>query len=406
MAPRTGFEEMSSKIPGPNPMFKLGIVILALFVAMFLAGKVWESLDADEIMCVQDALDGDLSFATTAGIKTQGFGKITKYYKLETYDFEIPVRFNDAGHATLKGSINFEMPLDAANLTQLHVKYGSQDAIEKQLVQTVVNKCVYMTGPLMSSKESYAEKRTSLIFYIEDQVVNGVYKTLQKDVKTTDPITGVEKTVTVVEIVTEKGIAARQEEAILKTYGIKTSNFAIKELVYDETVENQIKAQQAITMDVQTAIAAAKKAEQNAITVAKEGEANAAKAKWEQEVIKAKMVTEAQQQLEVATLNAKSAEQTKKEQILLGEGEATRKKLVMQADGALNPKLDALIEINKIWADAFGKFQGNLVPSVVMGEQGRGGVASVNDLISLMVAQNAKQVGMDMTVSGRENTAK
>lgn len=42
-----------------------------------------------------------------------------------------------------------------------------------------------MTGPLMSSKESYAEKRTNLIRFIEDQISNGVYKTAQKDIKVT-----------------------------------------------------------------------------------------------------------------------------------------------------------------------------------------------------------------------------
>lgn len=388
----------------PNRVFKLAAVAVAFVLALIMSTWVFESLDASEVMIIQSPISGDLTWSTTPGIKWQGFGGITKYYKLETYEFEIPVRFNDGGHGTVIGSINFEMPLSNEQLTPLHVKYGSQEAIEKQLVQTVVNKCIYMTGPLMSSKESYAEKRTSLIFFIEDQIVNGVYKTLQKEVKTTDPITGNEKTVTEVEVVQINGIAARQEQAVLTGYGIKTSNFAVTELRYDESVDNQIKQQQQINMDVQTSMAAAKKAEQNAITVAKEGEANAAKAKWEQEVIKARAVTEAQQQLEVATLNAKSAEMTKREQILLGEGEAARKRLVMQADGALNPKLEAIVEINKIWAEGLSKFQGNLVPSVIMGDQGKGGVASINDLISLMVAQNANQVGLDMSVSGKGNT--
>ena len=388
-----------------NQLFKIGIFVAALLLAIVLVSWGWESLDADEIMCIQAPFTGDLNFQTTAGVKWQGAGKITKYLKLETYEFENTVRFNDGGHATLKGSINFEMPLDKETLTRIQEKYGSQESVERDLVKTVVNKCLYMTGPLMSSKESYAEKRTSLIFYIEDQIMNGVYKTVQKEVKTIDPITGAEKTVTAVDIVSDKGVPGRQEEAILRTYGIKTSNFAIKELVYDETVEAQIKQQQAITMDVQTAIAGAKKAEQNAITIAKEGEASAAKAKWEQETIKAKEVTLAQQKLEVARLGALAAEQTKKEQILLGEGEGARKRLVMQADGGLDPKLEALKEINATWAAAFKDFKGNLVPSLVMGDAGKGQVASIMDLIGVQMAVNARQVGMDLSVAGRNNTA-
>ena len=60
---------------------------------------------------------------------------------------------------------------------------------------------------------------------------------------------------------------------------------------YEETVEAQIRQQQSITMDVQTAIADAKKAEQRAITVEQQGRANAAEAKWAQEQIKATQVT-------------------------------------------------------------------------------------------------------------------
>ena len=374
--------------------------ILGIF-ALILCFNLFCGVDANEVTCIQ-SVGGNLKFCTQPGPTWQGFGKVTRYNKLTTYNFQIPVRFNDGGHGTFKGSINFEMPLDIQHLTQLHTKYGSQEAIEKQLVQTVVNKCIYMTGPLMSSKESYAEKRTSLIFYIDDQITHGVYKTFQHDISTKDALTGDDKTVTVVDIVQKNGQSERQEEAILTNYGIKTSNFAVTELEYDAAVDNQIKQQQEISMKVQTAIASAKEAEQRAITVAKQGEADAAKAKWEQEVIKAKEVTQAQQQLEVATLNAKAAAQTKQEQILLGEGEGARKKLVMQADGGLDPKLQTLIKINQMWADAFSHFQGNFVPSVMMGEGGKS--SNVGDLVSMMMLKNAQQVGVDMSVAGLGNT--
>jgi hypothetical protein len=69
------------------------------------------------------------------------------------YRFEMPVRFNDGGHATMKGSVQFEMPLDVQHLNEIQYKFGSEDAIKTQLIQTVVNKSVYMSGPLMSSRE-------------------------------------------------------------------------------------------------------------------------------------------------------------------------------------------------------------------------------------------------------------
>jgi len=366
--------------------------------------KLFENLNADKIMVIQNPITGSLTWHNSAGLKWQGFGRITKYIKLETYEFKIPVRFNDGGHGTVIGSVNYEVPLDKEHLTSLHVKYGSQQSIQKDLIEVVTNKCVYMTGPLMSSKESYAEKRTSLIFYIEDQIKSGVYKTTQEEVKTKDPITGADKTVTVAKIVVDKdGQPMRQEEAVLAVYGIKTSNFAVTELPYDEAVEGQIKQQQGITMAVQTAMAKAKEAEQNAITVSKEGEANAAKAKWEQEVIKAKAVTEAQQKLEVARLDRQAAEQEKGRLILLGEGEATRKRLVMGADGALTQKIDAVVKINGMYADAIKGYHGNWVPTIVNGEGKAGGGAQ--DMINALTLKSLKDLGLDLNISGKAQTA-
>ncbi len=365
-----------------------GGVILFLFLFIVAsAGKLWENVDADRIVCIQSPLAGKLNWYTTAGVKWQGFGKVTEYYKLDTYEFKVPVRFNDGGHGTMIGSLNYEMPLEPQQLTQIHIKYGNQEAVQKQLVETITNKCVYMTGPLMSSKESYAEKRTNLILYIEDQIQGGVYKTTQRETKTKDPITGAEKTVTVVEIVKDEvGNPGRQEEAVLKSYGIKTSNFAVTSLPYDEVVEQQIKQQQELTMKVQTAVASAKEAEQRAITVAKEGEANAAAAKWAQEVEKAKAVTLAQQQ----------CEQNKRAEILLGEGEATRKRLVMQADGALEKKLAAYVETQKVWAEAMAKMTQPIVPGVMLGaSEGKSG-NGVTQMMEIMAAKAARDLQIDI----------
>jgi len=315
-----------------------------------------------------------------------------------------PVRFNDGGHGTMNGSVSFELPLSAPNLSNIHSKFGSISALESQLISTVVNKSIYMTGPLMSSKESYAEKRNYLIQYVEDQIQNGIYRTISKEAKTIDQMTGVEKTVTVVDIVLKNGVPERQEEAAMSLFGIKTYNFAINSLPYDGAIEKQIEGQQQITMDVQTSIADAKKAEQNAITVAKKGEANAAEAKWLQEVLKAKAVTQAEQEKEVAKLNKDAAEFKKQEQILLGQGEAERKKLVMSADGALDKKLEAYREVNLNYAKAISEYKGNWVPTVVMGENSKGSNGAT-DLINMLNAKTAMDLGIDMGVKGKNSTS-
>ncbi len=384
--------------------FSVVAILLVAVVALILSTKLLENVKPSEVLVVQNPMTGTMSCYSQPGIKWQGFGHITKYSKLQTYEFQIPVRFNDGGHGTVEGSINYEIPLDKDHLTELLQKYGDQESVQKRLIEVVTNKCVYMTGPLMSSKESYAEKRTSLIFYIEDQITNGVYKTTQEEVVTKDVLTGADKTITVAKIVMGKdGKAERQEEPVLTAYGIHTSNFAVTKLPYDQDVEEQIKQQQKITMAVQTAMAKAKEAEQNTITVGKEGEAEAARAKWLQEKERSKAVVEAQQKLDVAVLGRKAAEQEKMKEILLGEGEGTHKRLVMQADGALEKKLETYEKVSQMYANAIEKHEGPWTPSIVMGGDGRTSAAGsgASGLLDLFTAKVAKELSLDMHMSGK-----
>lgn len=404
------------------------IGLIAVVILLIFAGKVFESVSANEISVIQDPIDGELHWYVSQGIKWQGLGKVTSYYKRSVYEFvcreshrvevkeidpntkeerkiereecipgqntSINVRFNDGGHGRMHGSIQYELPLDAPHLTELHTRFGNQEAIQKQLIETVVNKSVYMTGPLMSSKESYAEKRNDLIRLVEDQVAHGVYRTVSREAKIKDSITGTDKTVTVVEIVMKDGIPDRQEEAVLTQFGIKSFNFSLTALIYDDTIENQIKEQQKISMDVQTAIADAKKAEQRAITVAKEGEANAAKAKWDQEVVKAKEVTAAEQRKEVAKLDKDAAEFNKQKLILEGQGEAEKKRLVMNADGALEIKLNTYERVMAKFASEFAKQK--WVPELQMGTNGSANGNAAVDMINLLTIKTAKDLGLDM----------
>lgn len=386
-------------------------LIVLLFFVPILGGSVFENVDAEDIVVIQDMVDGDLNWFMSAGLKGQWFGKVTRYQKRSQFWFSakedqgkaqddaIKIRFNDGGHAFVSGSISWSMPLSDEALTLIHTKYGSQGAVEQQLVRTVIEKAIYMTGPLMSSKQSYAEYRPLLLRYIEDQIQNGVYETNTREVKAPDPVTGEEKTVTIVEIAKDPmtGAPKRTEESSpLTTYGILTANLSINEVRYDETVEKQIKQQQDLTMQVQTAIAEAKKSEQSAITAAKNGEAEAAKAKWAQEVIKATEVTAGAQRLAVASLDRQAAEQIKLKAILIGEGEARAKQLVMAANGQLEQKLATLLRINEAWATAYATRN---VPTTVFGggSSSPGSDTDASAFMTILTAKAARDLSVDLS---------
>lgn len=401
------------------------VVLLGLVISV---PQTFENLDASEFMVIQSPFSGDLDVYTTPGVKYQGFGKVTKYPRQAQYSFcsatdhaskqEVlcqaanapskKLRFNDGGHANLNGFVMWEMPHDAKSITEIHQRFGSAEAVQIRAVAKMIDGAVYLAGPLMSSTESSGSRRGELVNYINDQAENGIYVTKAENITTKDPITQQEKTEAITKIVMgANGVPARQQGSVLSELNIKLQPLSISDLQYDNIVEAQIKQRQEATTAVQISVANALRAEQDAKTAAKQGEAKAATAKWEQEVIKAKEVTRAQQQLEVATLAAKEAEQYKKEQILRGEGDAQAKALRMNADGALDAKLEAYKEVNAKYAEAIQHAQpGAWTPSVVMGSSGGQNGSGAQSLIDMFAAKTAKELGVDMSVAGKAATSK
>ena len=375
------------------------------------------TVNAEEIVIKQNAIDGKLNFWTQPGVYNRAFGRTTHYKKSTQYSFSamhdqgkkddqsLKARFNDGGHGYISGTLRFELPLTESHLMLLHTKFGSQEAIEQQLVRPVVERAVFMSGPLMSSKESAAERRSDLIQFIEDQVAHGVYRYETEELKVKDSISGQERTVTRVKLVKDEkqpnGIA-RQETSPLRDFGVRTYSFNINGIKYDADVEKQINQQQSLIMQVQTAIANAKRAEQDAITAAKDGEARAMKAKWDQEVKKATAVTEAEQKVEVAKREVQTAELYKQQQTLMGEGEAARRRAAMSADGALEKKLHAYVEVQKAWAAEVGKQR--WVPEVMIGTGG-GGAQGLN-VMDLIGVKAARELALDMQIKRTAAPAK
>lgn len=368
-----------------------GALLVAFFIGISMIGSVIENVDAHELMVVQAPKSGQLSWYTTPGIKWQGFGKTTTYPRQFTYNIETKVRFNDGGTGTLFASIQVRMPTNEQQLNYLHQQYGSADAINAQLVAVIANKAVTMTTPMMSSRESYAEKRNYLINWAEDQIANGIYRTIQREVQVTD-LGGQRKTAIVVEIVQgQNGQPIRQEQAVLTALGMTPFNFSLtKDIEYDDQVKKQIEDQQRITMAVQTSMAEARQAEQRRITITQQAEANIAEAKGRAEVEKQKAVTEGEQRLAVARLANQEADQYKESKIKRADADATAAKLLMNANGALELKLQTYERVQGVWANAFSNYKGNVVPAIVTGGQGSQQNAAINfmDLLGIKAARD------------------
>jgi hypothetical protein len=397
---------------GFKRLLKAGSYIAAAVLFIFLLFGVVEYNDANEILVVQ-GIGGGLTAYTDAGPKPQWFGKCTTYKKRDQFSFSsktdqgnkkdesLPVQFNDGGTAKVSGVISWEMPMSQEKILKLHTLYGSQQAIDQQLIRPAIERSIYLTGPLMSSAEAYSARKPDLLRFFEDQARNGVYQMETISEKQPDPITGIMKTVSLVKIATDdKNQPKRQSSSQVADFGIVLLSPAIDAVTFEQSVQKQISDQQSNYMAVQTSRSKALQAEQDALTAAKNGEANAAKAKWEQEVVKATEVTKAEKDRDVAALGVKTAELNKQKSILEGQGEATKRQLIMSADGALDKKLAAWLEAQKYWAEGFAKHEGQLVPTMQWGGNGAGvGGNAGTQFMDLMSAKAARDLGLDLGMS-------
>jgi hypothetical protein len=374
---------------------KVTAIIFGVFtlVVLCLMGSVAEDVKNEQIVVNQYPITGNMAYWTDAGLKWQWFGRTTKYYKTQQFWFggkdvegeshgtPIKVIFNDASVGYIYGSLRVVLPTDVEHLKLIQTAYTGMDRLMNDLVAQNVVKVIYASGPLMSAFESYAEKKNDMVFYITDQLTNGVYKTAIREEESVDTFTGEVKKVKVASLVANENAPngyVRSEKSPFTSYGVTIDQVSITEITYDEKVNQQIQTQQQANMSIQTKKAEALAAQQDAIKAEAEGKAAAAKAKWEQERVKATEVTKAEQEREVARLAAEKAEFDKKRIIAEGEAEAAANRALVAA--GLTPleraKIDKETKIGVAEALAKTKW-----PTVVMG--GNSGNNTAMDVIAL-----------------------
>jgi regulator of protease activity HflC (stomatin/prohibitin superfamily) len=397
------------------PMKLLGAGFLALvsiILVVFFWGHITETNKAGYVQVKQAAISGKLSCRMEPGLYGQWFGDIHTYPIAGTYDFNdetqgdtakdqrLPTRFSDGTPADVSGSVRVVMPTVCEELLSLHNEYKSFNGVMDRLVDKVVRKAIFSTGSHMTAAQSYAERRPEVQTIAEEQVAFGVFQVEETSETTVDELTGQETTIKMVKKISCDTVDDtclngyfRQESPFMR-HGITATNFVIDGIQYKGNVLAQIEAQRKARMDVITEQAEAGKAKARAERAEAEAEAAIAETRATEEVSKTQLIVRAEAKKEQADLDAEAAAAEKQANILRGQGEAERKRLVMQADGALEKKLDAYIETQKVWAEAY---KTRSVPQVVMGGSNGDTDSSTQDFIDLMTMQTAKDLSLNMS---------
>jgi hypothetical protein len=279
------------------------------------------------------------------------------------------------------------MPNNTKYMEKIQEEYGSEEALIESLVKKELYKVIAACGPLMTSLESVSETRTDLNKYITDQLVNGIYKTKLIQIEETNPVTGeieIRNKAILIEDSNAPGGYVRQEISEFSKYGIEPGQVAVTHIEYDDDTQKQIDAQRNANLAMITLKTQALEYQQQAIKAEEQGKAAAAEAKWAQEREKAVAVTKAQQEFEVAELEAKKAKQVALKVQAEGEAKAAANRALVAA--GLTPAERAEWDYKTAVgiAQALAESKVRWVPEIMMGGSSNGSAMDAVGLNMMM----------------------
>ncbi|MFQ3576272.1 MAG: SPFH domain-containing protein [Cytophagales bacterium] len=318
---------------------------------------------------------------------------------------QITVRFNDATTSKIKGIVQYILPQDEKEMIALHNAHRTPQSLVTKRLAPYTKECLQSSAQLMSSEMHYGGGRAQMAQDFGEQLREGVYILMVSEKVVYDTIEKENKRIyeTKIQFDAKTNIPKRKISSI-KEYGITVADAAITDVHYEEKVDIML----AKKIDAATKASVAKQelmtAQQQALT---------AKAKGEQALVEIEYTTKQEQTRQVveAQTKVKLAEQDKLQQKIAYEGamleskkikeladaEAYAKARVMQADGALEKKLAAYTEVQKYWAEAFSKYQGQVTPTYVMGGGATSGsYNAAQQFMELMNMKTARDLNLDL----------
>ncbi|MGB2246057.1 MAG: SPFH domain-containing protein [Alcanivorax sediminis] len=344
------------------------------------------------------------------------------------------IMFLDQVDANAQATVRFTIPTDQESFLHLAHEYRTPENLLRTALIPAFKETLQANASLMSAEEYYSGGRTEFNTEFENQMINGIYIVRREEVseKRVGEIKGSanvamgtdqqdygddSKVVFVVRKMTdEAGIPLRKSQRFID-YGVTVVEARVTQMDPNQRFVERMQLKQKASADRAIAREQRVQEEEQRLLAIARGEREVAerqaKAKVDQiqrtteaETEKQLAITQAQKQKEQSEIEKETAQiQLEKARIeaetrrTLADAEAYQKKAVLQADNALAQKLDAEIEIQKIWAQAFANRK---VPQYVFGG-GEGGTPTGSDgetraFMQMLTLDAAKRLSYDRDV--------
>lgn len=201
---------------------------------------------------------------------------------------------------------------------------------------------------------------------------------------------------------------AKKEEIRKKSpfavYGITVAQAAIEKVDPEPKFKQMLGKQRDAAAEANIEKQQAKKAEYEKQKIIAVGEKNKAAKRAEMEQIQVEEIISAETakkkmliQKEESAIALEKARLEAKAKLVSADAEAYERKALMKADNALSVRLNALIEIARVNADAISKWSSGVPQTVIINGEGSKSnrYSSSDQLLNLITAQYASQLGLN-----------
>ncbi|WP_290517314.1 SPFH domain-containing protein [Alcanivorax sp.] len=309
------------------------------------------------------------------------------------------IMFLDQVDANAQATVRFTIPTDQESFLHLAHEYRTPANLLRTALIPAFKETLQANASLMSAEEYYSGGRTEFNTEFENQMINGIYIVRREEISqkrvgeikgSANVAMGTEqqdygddaKVVFVVrKMLDDTGVPRRKSQRFID-YGVTVVEARVTQMDPNQRFVERMQLKQKASADRAIAREQRVQEEEQRLLAIARGEREVAERQAEAKVDQIQRTTEAEtekqlaitkaqklkEQAEIekqtAEINLEKARVEAETRRTLADAEAYQKREILRADNALAQKLDAEIQIQKIWAEAFAQRK---VPQYVFG---------------------------------------
>lgn len=450
--------DISTKIkPNSSSLIKIGVIAAVLGLLGFVFSNSFFYAEPGYIYHVR-TLTGSEEVVTEVGYKFYPFGRYNSWKRAMTVQAlsgsggnairaekdsdntsaslpPMSIMFLDQVDAHAEATVRFSIPSDQESFLKLAHEYRSPENLLRTALMPAFKETLQANASLMTAEEYYAGGRTEFNSEFENQMNSGIFLVKREEVEvkssrqtkaSANASLGTDqeeygedsKTVFVVQkVMDSNGQPMRKKQRFIE-FGITVVSALVTDMRPNQKFVERMQLKQQASADRAIAREQRVQEEEQRLLAIARGEREVAERQAKAKVEQIQKTTEAEtdKQLAItraekftaeasiskdtAQINLEKAKIEADTKRTLAEAEAYQKKVILQADNALAQKLDAEIQIQKLWAEAFAKRK---VPSTVFGS-GQSGApvgsdAEVKAFMQMLTLDAAKRLNYDRDMS-------